>query len=150
MFDIKGRQTKVASVALAGEGQQLRINVLLEGEVPGSGEIWAEVAFSPESQSFRLRELEFVFDSPERSLENLSDLFYEPIREVLQSTANERLDLTMQSWRHRLTPAIDQAVPDNLELDLSSLYLRSARVHIDQGGLRLTGYASGEARFRIR
>ncbi len=149
-FDIEGRTIGVEAVNLSGDKQELRAKMWLTGDVAGIVEVRANVEFEPENQQLRLHKLEFVHELEDPSYDMVLDLFYERIRQTLETTANQLLARKVVQWQEQLVSAFSKITPQDVRLDLSSLKLRSVQIHMEKESVRLHGLAAGHAKLEFR
>ena len=142
-FELGELRVTVTSVQVHGKGQELTARIGLGGEVAGSVEVWAGLRFSKQQGRLELANLEYVADLEDPALANLSDLFYERIRDAIQAAANRLLQQQLQRWRTLLAGRLQGLLGDGWKVDLSSLALRSVQVQMDTDGIRLEGNADG-------
>ena len=68
-FDISGYQAHIDAIRLTGQGQDIRVNVKLSGSAAGDVELNATLAFSPESQQFKLDNLDYSYKAEDPLIE---------------------------------------------------------------------------------
>ena len=148
-FYIEDRTIGVDAVELSGSKQELKAKLRLTGDLAGIVEVWANVAFEPENQQLRLNKLQFVHELEDPSYDMALDLFYERIRHTLETTANQLLTKQVVQWQKQLMSAFSKIAPQDVRLDMSSLKLRSAQIHIEEKRVRLHGLAAGHAKLEF-
>ena len=80
----------------------------------------------------------------------LTKTLHEPIRQALESAANQALAEQLDRLNERLAMIVDKITPAGVKLDMSDLQLRSMQIHIVQQGIRLDGTATGSVRLVLR
>jgi hypothetical protein len=80
----------------------------------------------------------------------LAEAFHEPVRQALESAANQALAQYLDLLGERLGAVLRKITPAGVALDMSALQLRSVQIHIEQQGIRLDGTATGSARLALR
>jgi hypothetical protein len=149
-FVIKGRKAGIKKFDLAGSGQEIRARVELTGEVAGTAELRARVAYDAQDQKLELQDLTFDYDTEDFSMGLLAEAFHEHIRQALESAANQALAQHLDLLRERLVAVLKKITPASVALDVSALQLRTVQIHIVQKGIRLDGTATGSARLVLR
>jgi hypothetical protein len=149
-FVIKGRQTGIKSFDLSGSGQEVRARVELTGEVAGTAELRARVAYDAQDRKLELQDLTFDYDAEDFAMDLLAEAFHEPIRQALENAANQALAQNLDLLSERLGTVLKKITPAGVTLDMSALKLRSVQIHIVQKGIRLDGTATGSARLVLR
>jgi hypothetical protein len=149
-FIIKGRQTGIKSFDLSGSGQEVRARVELTGEVAGTAELRARVAYDAQDRKLELQDLTFDYDAEDFAMDLLAEAFHEPIRQALENAANQALAQHLDLLSERLGEVLKKITPTGVTLDMSALTLRSVQIHIVQKGIRLDGTATGSARLVLR
>lgn len=147
-FYIEDRTVGVETVNLSGNKQELRAKLRLTGDIQGIVEVWAKVVFEPENQQLRLHKLEFVHELEDPSYGIVLDLFYERIRQTLETTANQLLARQVVQWQEQLMSAFSKIAPQDLRLDMSTLKLRSVQIHMEKERIRLHSLTAGHSTLR--
>ena len=149
-FVIEGRKTGIDEVELGGSGQELRVRIELSGEVAGTVELRARVAYDAQARKLELQDLTFAYDAEDFATGLLADAFHEPIRQALESAANQALAQQLDLLGKHLGTVLEKITPAGVALDMSALQLRSVQLHIVPQGIRLDGAATGTARLVLR
>jgi hypothetical protein len=142
-IDVAGYRIDVGAIELAGQGQQVRLNVSLGGDAAGELSITADLVFVPERQQFVLTDLECIYAPEDPLLKPQAELFHGFIREALETAANQQLQERTQQWKQSLLTVLDRIMPDEVELDMSAVQLRQVQVSMAEDGIRLSGLTSG-------
>jgi hypothetical protein len=149
-FVIKGRKTGIKKFELAGSGQEIRARVELTGEVAGTAELRAQLAYAAQDRKLELQDLTFDYATEDFAMGLLAEAFHEPVRQALESAANQALAQHLDLLRERLVAVLKKITPAGVALDMSTLQLRSVQIHIEEKGIRLDGTATGSARLVLR
>jgi hypothetical protein len=149
-FVIKGRKTGIKKFELAGSGQEIRARVELTGEVAGTAELRAQLAYAAQDRKLELQDLTFDYATEDLAMGLLAEAFHEPVRQALESAANQALAQHLDLLRERLVAVLKKITPAGVALDMSTLQLRSVQIHIEEKGIRLDGTATGSARLVLR
>jgi len=149
-FVIKGRKTGIRNVDLAGNGEEIRARLELTGEVAGTAELRARVTYAAQDRKLELQDLVFDYDAEDLAMGLLVEAFHEPIRQALESAANQALAQHLDLLGERLGTVLKKITPAGVALDMSALQLRSVQLHILQEGIRLDGTATGSVRLVLR
>lgn len=144
-YTLQDRRFRIDAVRLGVADQGLDIRLTLSGEAEGTVDILATPGFDPQSQSFVLTNLDYVFEPVDQDLYLLANLFYEKIRESLIDGANELLRSRMTDTGERLRGALAEIVPGG-GLDMEGIRLSRAQISFHETGLRLRGQAQGAIR----
>ncbi|MEN8206313.1 MAG: DUF4403 family protein [Pseudomonadota bacterium] len=149
-FDINGRNAGVKKFVLSGSGQAIRAQVELLGEVAGTVELRASVAYKADTRKLELQDLTFDYDAKDSNMGLLVEAFHEYIRLTLESAANQALTQYLDLLSERLETVLKNSMPAGVLLDMSALQLHSLQIQIEQQGIRLEGAATGSARLVLR
>jgi len=149
-FDINGQKAGIKKFVLSGSGQEIRAQVALLGEVAGTVNLRAKVAYLTETRKLELQDLTFEYDANDSTLGLLVEAFHETIRLTLESAANQALTQQLDRLSERLETVLENIMPAGVMLDMSALQLRHMQINIDKQGIRLEGTASGSARLLLR
>ena len=144
-FVIKGQKVGINSFNLAGSGQELSARIELIGEFTGVLELRGHLAFDGHEQKLVLQDLMFDFDANDAATGLFTGAFHEPIRLLLESTANQALSQYLDWLRGRVSRVLDRVTPANVKVDLSLLRLGNLQIHLVQQGIRLDGNVTGRA-----
>ena len=147
---IKGRKVSIRKLDLTGSGQEIRARMDLAGELAGTAELRAKVAYDAQDQKVELQDLTFDYKAEDPTLGMLAGAFHEPIRQALEEAANQALAQQLALLGERLGAVLKKITPAGVVLDLSALQLSSVQIHIEQQGIRLDGTATGSARLVLR
>ena len=145
-FVIKGRKVGIKKFNLAGSGQEIRVQMELTGEIAGTVELRARVAYDAQDWKLELQELAFDYDAEDFAIGLLAKAFHEHIRQTLESAANQALSQHLDLLGERLGTVLKKITPVGVVFDMSALQLRTVQIHIVQQGIRLDGSATGSAR----
>jgi hypothetical protein len=80
----------------------------------------------------------------------LAEAFHEPVRQALESAANQALAQRLDLLSERLGAVLKKITPAGAAFDMSALRLRTVQIDIEQQGIRLDGAATGNARLVLR
>ena len=149
-FVILGREAGIKKIDLAGSGQEISARLELTGEVAGTVELRARVAYDTQDGRLELQDLMFDYDAEDFTADLLVEAIHEPIRQVLERAANQALAQYLDLLSERLGTVLKKITPAGVALDMSSLQLRTVRIHILQQGIMLDGTATGRVRFALR
>ena len=142
-IEIGGRQAGIEAIELGGQGQEIRVNAKLTGDAAGNVMIKAKMIFAAEKQQFQLENLDYTYTPQDPLLEPQASLFYGYIRKVLEAAANQQLQQRMNQWKEQLLTVFDKIMPDDAELDMTSLQLGQVQLNMAEDAVRLNGLASG-------
>ena len=146
---IKGRKVDVKNLELTGSGQEIRARMELIGELAGTAELRAKVAYDAQHQKVELQDLTFDYKAEDPTLDVLAAAFHEPIRQALEEAANQALAQRLALLGERLGTVLKKITPAGVVLDLSALQLGSVHIAIEEQGIRLDGTATGSVRLVI-
>jgi Domain of unknown function (DUF4403) len=149
-FDIEGRKTGIKNLELTGSGQDIRARMELIGELAGTAELRAKVAYEARGRTFELQDLTFDYKAEDPTLGMLAEAFHEPIRQALEEAANQALAERLELLGGRLGTVLKKIMPAGVVLDLSTLQLASVQIAVEQEGIRLDGTATGSVRLVVR
>jgi len=147
---IKGRKVDVKNLDLTGSGQEIRVRMELIGELAGTAELRAKVAYDAQGRKFELQDLTFNYKAEDPTRNMLAEAFHEPIRQALEEAANQALAEQLELLGGRLGTVLKKITPAGVVLDLSALQLGSVQIDIEQQGIRLDGTATGSVRLVVR
>jgi len=145
-FVIKGQQAGIKKFDLTGSGQEISARMELTGEVAGTAELQARLAYDAQNRQLALQDLTFDYAAEDFTMGLLTRALHEPIRQALESAANQALSQHLDRLGERLGMVLDKITPAGVELDMSALQLRNVQIHIVPQGIRLDGTATGSAR----
>ncbi|MDX2456501.1 MAG: DUF4403 family protein [Gammaproteobacteria bacterium] len=149
-FVITGRKAGIKKFDLAGSGQEISARMEMTGEIAGTVELRARLAYDTRDWQLALQDLTFDYDAEDFTTGLLAEAFHEPIRQALESAANQALSQHLDRLSERISMVLDKITPAGVELDMSAMQLRSVQIHIVQQGIRLDGTATGSARLVLR
>jgi hypothetical protein len=149
-FVIKGHKAGIKKLALTGSGQKLSARMELTGELAGSAELRARVAYDAQHRRLELQDLTFDFEPIDSTLGVLAEAFHEPIRQALEEAANQALAAQLERLGERLGTVLKKIMPPGVALDMSALQLSSVQMAIEHQGIRLEGTADGSIRLVLR
>jgi hypothetical protein len=145
-FVIKGQQAGIKKFDLTGSGQEISARMELTGEIAGTAELRARLAYDAQNRQLALQDLTFDYAAEDFTMGLLTRALHEPIRQALESAANQALAQHLDQLSERLGSVLKKITPASVTLDMSDLQLRSVQIHIVQEGIRLDGTATGSAR----
>ena len=145
-FVIKGRRAGVNKFDLSGSGQEISARMELTGEIAGTAELRAQLAYDGQNRQLALQDLTFDYAAEDFTMGLLTKALHEPIRQALENAANQALAQHLDRLSERLGTVLKKITPAGVTLDMSDLQLRSVQIHIVQEGIRLDGTATGSAR----
>jgi Domain of unknown function (DUF4403) len=140
---IRGRKVGIKNLELTGSGQEIRARLDLIGDLAGTAELQAKVAYDAQSQKVELQDLTFDYEAEDSTMGMLAEAFHEPIRQALEDAANQSLSQHLVLLGERLGALLKKITPAGVGLDLSALQLRSVQIFIEKQGIRLDGTATG-------
>ena len=143
---IKGRKVDVQKLDLTGSGQEITARMELTGELAGTAELRAKVAYDAQGRKVELQDLTFDYKAEDSTLGMLAGAFHEPIRQALEDAANQALAQQLAQLGERLGVVLRKITPTGVALDLSTLQLGSLQITIEEQGIRLDGTATGIVR----
>jgi hypothetical protein len=149
-LDFKGRQVGIKKFALAGSGQEIRARMELTGEAAGTAELRARVVYDAADRRLELHDLTFDYETEDIAMGVLAEAFHEPVRQALESAANQALAQRLDLLSERLGAVLKKITPAGAAFDMSALRLRTVQIDIEQQGIRLDGAATGNARLVLR
>ena len=149
-FVIKGQQAGIKKFDLAGSGQEISARMELTGEIAGTAELRARLAYDAQDRKLTLQDLTFDYAAEDFTMGLLAKALHEPIRQALESAANQALAQHLDRLNERLGTVLKKITPAGVTLDMSDLQLRSVQIHIVQEGIRLDGSATGSAQLVLR
>ena len=142
---IKGRKVGVKNLDLTGSGQEIRARMELAGELAGTADLRAKVAYDAQRQKLELQDLTFDYKAEDPAVGILAEAFHEPIRQALEDAANQALAQQLALLGERLGAVLKKIMPAGVVLDLSALQLGSVQIRY-----RTTGHPAGWNRHRER
>jgi Domain of unknown function (DUF4403) len=145
-FEINGRKTGIKSLGLSGSGQKIGARMELAGDLAGTAELSATVAYDVPRQTFELQDLAFDYDAEDSTTGILAEAFHEPIRQVLEDAVNQALTRHLDLLGERLGKVLEKITPAGVAIDMSALQLHDVQLHIEEQGIRLDGAATGSIR----
>jgi hypothetical protein len=122
----------------------------LAGELTGTAELRAKVAYNAQQQKLQLQDLTFDYNAEDPVVGMLAEAFHVPIRQALEEAANQALAEQIELLGARLGTVLKKITPAGVVLDLSALKLGSVQIAIEQQGIRLDGTATGKIRLVLR
>ena len=122
----------------------------LAGELTGTAELRAKVAYNAQQQKLQLQDLTFDYNAEDPVVGMLAEAFHVPIRQALEEAANQALAEQIELLGARLGTVLKKITPAGVALDLSALKLGSVQIAIEQQGIRLDGTATGKIRLVLR
>jgi len=145
-FVIKGQQAGIKKFDLTGSGQEISARMELTGEIAGTAELRARLAYDAQNRQLTLQDLTFDYAAEDFTMGLLTRALHEPIRQALESAANQALAQHLDRLGERIGTVLEKITPAGVELDMSALQLRNVQIHIVPQGIRLDGTATGSAR----
>ena len=149
-LDIEGRKAGIRKIMLSGSGTNISARLELSGDIAGSAELQARVAYDQEGQQLHLHDLIFDYAADDPAMGLLAQAFHEPVRQALEVAFNQALSRQLELLAGRLGGVLQKITPAGVVLDMSALQLRSVQIDIVQQGIRLEGNASGHVQLLIR
>ena len=149
-FVIKGQQAGIKKFNLGGSGQEISARIELTGEIAGTAELRARLAYDAQDRQLVLQDLTFDYAAEDFTLGLLTKALHEPIRQALESAANQALAQHLDRLGERIGTVLEKITPAGVTLDMSALQLQRVQIHILQQGIRLDGTATGSARLVLR
>lgn len=149
-FVIKNRKLGIKKFDLAGSGQEISAQLELTGEIAGTVELQMRLAYDEQDRRLALQDLTFDYDAGDFTTGLLADAFHEPIRQAVESAANQALSQRLDWLSQRMEIVLDKVTPAGVKIDMSALELDRVQIHITQAGIRIDGAASGSARLTLR
>lgn len=140
-----GRPQGIAALRISGAGEQIQVLAELAGASAGTVQLTARLAFDPATRKLQLQDLEYVLETDDPFLEAEVNLFRGPLRQLLETTVNQRLQQLLDDMQPRLTRVFEALTPAGMTLDLSALRLQAVRIALDQTGVQLHTRVSGHA-----
>ena len=80
---IKGHKAGIKTLDLAGSGQEIRARMELAGELAGSADLRARVAYDAQQRKLELQDLTFDYEPIDSTPGVLAEAFHEPMRQTL-------------------------------------------------------------------
>ena len=149
-IDISGYQARVDAIRVAAQGQEISIDLKLSGQAAGDVSLKATLAFSPESQQFKMGNLGYSYKAEDPLIEADVNFLSGVIRKLLTEAANQQLQLQMKQLKERLQSLLNTIMPANVKLDMTSLQLRQAELDMTADSVRLSGLALGHIKIEFR
>jgi len=149
-IDVSGYQARVDAIRVTGQGQEVSIKLKLSGPAAGDVALKATLAFSPESQQFKLDNLDYSYKAEDPLIEAEVNFLGGVIRKLLTGAANQQLQLQMSRWNERLQALLNKIVPANVKLDMTSLQLRHAEIDMTADSVHLNGLALGQVKIEFQ
>jgi hypothetical protein len=147
---IQDRKAGIEEIALAGSGQELRARLELSGQIAGSAELHARLAYDAEQQKLQLQDLAFDYAAEDATMGLLADAFHDQIRQSLEVAANQALSQQLALLGERLRTVLKKITPAGVALDMSAMQLRDVHIQILEQGISLEGTASGRVQLLLR
>jgi hypothetical protein len=142
-LEVGGHQARIESIRLSAAGQDLVLDVALSGDLAGSLTIMARPGFDTTNQVLKLDEVDFIFDARDPDQELMANLFYQRIRSLIETEADDQLATRTDGVRGALQATMADGLPAKLAPDLSNLRIADLRIEVGQKGLTLSGSAEG-------
>ena len=142
-LDLEGKQARVEGVGLSGRGEDLVLAADLAGDLAGRLTILGRPGFDVAGQTLRLDEVGFIFDAANPDQGLIANLFYERIRERIESEVNDLLAERTRGLQDALAANLAQGLPANLVPNLSGLRIADLRIQVGETGLTFNGSAQG-------
>ncbi len=147
---IKDRKAGIRKIVLSGSGTNIKVQLEMSGDIAGSAELQASLAYDTETQQLHLHDLIFDYAADDPAMGLLAEAFHEPVRQALEVAANQALSQQLERLDERLGSMLQKVTPAGVVLDMSALQLHSVHIDIVQQGIRLDGSASGRVQLLIR
>ena len=149
-FTIADRKAGIKKIELGGSGQEISARMELTGELAGTTELRATLVYAAQDRQLALQDLTFDYAAEDFTLDLLAKAFHEPVRQALESAANQAMAQHLERLNERLGTVLEKVTPAGVMLDMSALQLQSVQIHILPQGIRLDGTATGSARLVLR
>jgi hypothetical protein len=149
-IDFRDQQAGIEALELSGQGREIRVKARLTGSAAGSAMVKANITFSQQEQTFKLQDLDYTFTPKDPLLAPEARLFYNYIRKALEVAANRQLQQRMDQWKEGLVNVLDEIMPEDAEVDVSSLQLSQATLNLEEHGISVSGLATGHILFGFR
>jgi hypothetical protein len=149
-YVIKDRETGITRLNLGGSGQEIRAQIELSGELAGTAELRAKLAYNAQHQKLEIQDLTFLYDAQDVTVDLLAEAFHEYLRVALEDAANQVLVQHLDLLEERLGTVLRKITPAGMALDMSALQLASVHLHIEPEAIRLDGTATGSVRLVLR
>jgi hypothetical protein len=143
---IKGQKVGINNIDLTGSGQEVLARMELTGDLAGTAELRAKVAYDMQHQKVELQDLTFDYNAENSTMGMLAEAFHGPISKALEDAANLALAQHLVLVGGRIGTVLKRITPTGVALDLSALQLRNVQIHIEEKGIRLDGTAAGIVR----
>ena len=149
-IDVSGYHARVDVIRVTGQGHEISIKLKLSGPAAGEVALKATLGFSPESQQFKLDNLDYSYKAEDPLIEADVNFLGGVIRKLLTEAANQQLQLQMSQWNEQLQALLKKIVPANVKLDMTSLQLRRAEIDMTDDSVHLNGLASGQVKIEFQ
>lgn len=140
-----GQQIDIGAVQINGAGQQIQVRAELTGASAGTVQLTARPVFVARTRELQLNDLEYALETEDPFLEAQVNLFHGPLRQLLETTVNERLQQQLDALKLRLSEALEALTPAGMTLDLSALQLQAVQIELEPTGVQLHGTVTGHA-----
>jgi hypothetical protein len=147
---IKGPKAGIRKLDMTGSGQDIRARMELAGELVGTADLRAKVAYDAQGRKFELQYLTFDYKAEDSTQSMLAGVFHEPIRQAFEEAANQALAKQLALLGERLGAVLKKITPAGVVPDLSALQIGSVQINIEQQGIRLDGTTTGRIRLVLR
>lgn len=142
-LEIAGKQARIGKVDLTGRGEDLFLTAELSGDLAGRLTLMALPGFDTAAQILRLEEVDFVYDAANPDHGMAASLFYDQIRDRIETQANTLLAERSQGLQDALGANLAKGLPPDLAPDLSNLRITDLKFKVGETGLTLDGSAEG-------
>ena len=142
-LEIGGKQARLGGIELAARGEDLFLSARLSGDLAGQFTLMGRPGFDADSQSLRLEQVDFVYDAADPDQGMAASLFYDQIRDRIETQANALLAERSQVLREALGTILGQGLRANLAPNLSGLRISNLKLTVGETGLTLDGSAEG-------
>jgi hypothetical protein len=143
IIDTQGQKAGLDGISLSAKGEDLVLSAELSGDLAGQLTIMARPGFDPVAQTFRLEDVDFVFDSINPDQELIANLFYERIRTRIEMAVNSLLTERTKELHDAITATLASGLLPNLAPDLSNLRIAELHFRVGAAGLNVQGTADG-------
>ena len=148
-IEVRDQRLVVDDLNLSTDGKRLVLRANISGDMAGILDVRGLPELDPETGGVRFADLDFVFDSKDPDAELVLALFYERIRERLQTLADRALETRMQAAIQGLGAELESMLPAGAEVDLSDLALTALRLDLAGDDIGIHGQARGAVRVSL-
>ncbi len=132
--------------AIQRQAQQTWSLLELTGDLAGTAEMRASVAYAAQHRKLEIQDLTFDYAAEDSTMGVLAKAFHEHIRQALEEAANQALEQHLDLLGERPGTVLKKIAPAGVTLDMSALQLSSVQIRIEKQGIRVDGTATGSVR----